>query len=86
MQEWLRKLLGMPSQAEKVACAAFERSHRGDRVAWTKLVADENNRFVVAVFYGMSSPPACVFYAVDKRTSEAAPLQDDTAYRAAASR
>ncbi len=86
MREWLRKLLGMPSEAEKIACAAFERSHRGERVAWTKLVADEDARFVVAVYHGMSSPPACAFYAVDRRTGEALPVQDDSAYRSAASR
>ncbi len=85
MQEWLRKLLGIASDAEKVACAAFERAHPRERVAWTKLLADEERRYVVAVFHGMSSPPACALYAVDKTTREAAPLEDEPRYRSAAS-
>ncbi len=85
MQEWLRKLLGMPSEAEKIACAAFERSHPRERVAWTKLLADEDERYVVAVFHGMTSPPARVLYAVDKATREAAPVEEEARYRSAAS-
>jgi len=51
-------------------------------VVWTTLAADEERRFVVGVFFDWGGkPPRYRFYAVDKITMLAAPLEDDALYR-----
>jgi hypothetical protein len=77
----IRKALGLPTEAEKIARQAFRRLHSDQRVAWTVLAADESDRFVVGVFHGETRPPSFTFFAVSKAGGEAIPLDDDSAYR-----
>jgi hypothetical protein len=83
MQLWetMRRVLGVASAPEKIAAAAFRNSHPAEPVAWTRLAAEENGRFVVGVFYGSTRPPRFRFYEVAKATMRARELNDDEDYR-----
>lgn len=81
MWQSLKRALGFPTQAEKIAREAFRRLHPDQRIAWSRLAADEPDRFVVGVFYGDTKPPSYSFYAVSKTTAEVTPIDDGSAYR-----
>ena len=81
IQECVWRVLGLPTQPEKVARGAFSLLHPDRCVAWTTLAAEEDERFVVGIFYGDTRPPSYAFYAVSKQTGEATSLDDDSAYR-----
>jgi len=76
----------VPSEPEKIAREAFRRLRPDQRVAWSRVVADEPHRFVVGVFYGDTRPPSCTLYSVSKVIAEVRLLDDDSAYRPKRSR
>ena len=76
-----KKALGLRTEPEKIARAAFHRLHPDQRIAWSTLAADEKDRFVVGIFYGDDLPPDYSFYVVSKTSAEVAPLADDSPYR-----
>jgi hypothetical protein len=78
---YITKALGLPTGPEKIARAAFRQLHPDERIAWSRLAAEEPDRFVVGVFYGQTTPPSYSFYAVSKTTAEATPVDDDSPYR-----
>lgn len=82
MNLW-KRLLGEaePNDAEKSAVAAFLIQHPGERIAWTRLIAEEENRYIVGVFYGDVRPRSYQFFAIDRTAMTATVLEDDTAYR-----
>jgi hypothetical protein len=76
----LRKLLGLPTDAEKAARRVFEAEHPAERVSWTWLEAEEHDRHVVGVAYGMMRPPYRKYYAVSKQTNAVELILDDARY------
>jgi hypothetical protein len=77
----LRRLLGLRSNAEKAARRAFEAEHVGERVSWSTLEADEEDRHVVGLAYGNTRPPQRKYYAVSKATKAVEVILDATRYR-----
>lgn len=69
------------TEAEKSAIAEFLALHPGERIAWTRITAEEEARYVVGVFYGNTAPPRYQFFAVPKATYMAQVLEDDENYR-----
>lgn len=68
-----------PTPAEQIAAAAFRNLHPAEAMRRTQMLADESERFVVAVFYGEMRPTAYMLFAVSK-TSNAAEVLDDASY------
>jgi len=83
--QWLGWVVGLPTepgmQPEKLAEETFCRLEPDEQVAWTRLAADEPERFVVGVFYGATTPPSYRFFAVSKENGQVTQLVDDSAYR-----
>lgn len=78
----LKRSLGLATEPEKIARAAFESVHPDKRVVWSQLAADESERFVVGVCWDWGGiPPRCEFFEVAKATGRASPLLDDQDYR-----
>lgn len=77
----IKKAWGLATKPEKAARRQFKDDHPDEHVAWTKLSADEDNRFVVGVFYGSTRPPKFLFYAISKLDGETIELADDEPYR-----
>jgi hypothetical protein len=67
--------------AEQLVKEVFAAEQPGERLVRVKLVADELERFVVAVLHGSIANPAYRFYAVSKARREVSIVDDDTAYR-----
>jgi hypothetical protein len=73
--------LGIPRlRARRAAHKEFYLQHPNDRIAWSRIAADEPGRYVVGVFYGYTRPPGYRFYAVEKRTNRAVELEDGSSY------
>jgi hypothetical protein len=70
-----------PTEAEKSAIAQFLVLHPDETIRWTHLTAEEEDRYVVGVFYSDWKPPRYQFFAVEKTTMQAQVIEDDTAYR-----
>lgn len=79
--ERLKRFLGLATAPERAAKAAFARAHPAKRIAWTRLTAEEELRFVVGIYYGDTRPPRYAFYAVNKESGEVRPIDDDSPYR-----
>jgi len=78
--EWLRVGFGFRSEAERRVVALFRATHPDQHVAWTSLVADEDDRCVVGVYYGTTRPPCFLFFSVDRRSGAITALEDAKAY------
>ena len=70
-----------PSSPDKAAVAAFLAAHPGEHIAWTRVAGDEEDRYVIGVFYGRTRPPRYQFFSVLKASQEVQALEDDSAYR-----
>jgi len=69
------------TEPEKIIREVFRQLRPEQHIAWSKLSADESDRFVVGIFYGDTRPPRYSFYAVNKATGEVTQIDDDSAYR-----
>jgi hypothetical protein len=77
----IAKTLGLPTEPERRARAAFRELHPEQCIAWSRVAAEEVDRFVVGVFYGDSRPPRYCFFAISRASAGVTPLDDDSAYR-----
>ncbi len=77
----IKKAWGLATKPEKAARRQFQNDHPGENVAWTRLSADEDDSFVVGVFYGSTRPPKYIFYSISKQDGETIELADDEPYR-----
>jgi hypothetical protein len=67
------------SPAERRARELFRATHPKSPIAWST-VKEEEEQFVVGVFFGSTRPPHYTFYSVSKGDSIATPIPDDAAY------
>lgn len=81
MWRWLRRALGIPTDAEKVARRAFEMAHP-EKPVWTMVAAEEETRVVVGVAYDWGGkPPRYRFFAVSSDLVNVHALVDDEPYQ-----
>jgi hypothetical protein len=82
MWAWLRQPQRTPTPAELAAREAFAEVQPGREICWTTVAAEEEARTVVGVFYDWGGkPPAYRFFAVERESGLATPVQDDAPYR-----
>jgi hypothetical protein len=67
------------SPAERSARSHFRLIDTESKIAWST-VKEEEERFVVGVFFGSTRPPQYKFYEVSKKELVATLLADDSAY------
>jgi hypothetical protein len=67
--------------AEQLVKEVFTVEQPNERLVRVKLVADELERFVIAVLHGSIANPAYRFYAVSKARREVSVIANDAAYR-----
>lgn len=68
-------------RARRAAQCEFRSRYPEEHIVWTKMSADETDRYVIGVFYGDTRPPRYRFYAVKKQTGSVAELEDVSVYR-----
>jgi hypothetical protein len=67
--------------ARKAVGYEFRRLYPNERIAWTTLLADEDARYVIGVFYGSTRPPSYQFFGVSKLSGLVQQIEDDEVYR-----
>ena len=65
----------------RAAKEKFQEHFPGEKVSWTRFVADEESRWVVGVFYGQSKLPRYSFWAVAKASGTVGIIESDGKYR-----
>jgi hypothetical protein len=58
----------------------FGQRFPNESVAWVRLAATEQSRWVVGVFFGATAPPSYKFFAVSRASGEISELDDCSQY------